>query len=87
MAESIRTTIRARDQLGRLGGDEFLVVLTRTSAEEAAHLIERLRQCSSAASLAIGSATGQGADLADVLIRRADEAMYADKRGQRRSTG
>ena len=87
VAEAIRSTIRARDQLGRLGGDEFLVVLTRTGAEEAALLVERLRKCSDAVSLAIGSATGQGADLADVLIRRADEAMYADKRGRRRSTG
>jgi diguanylate cyclase (GGDEF)-like protein len=86
VAESIRTTIRARDRVGRLGGDEFLVVLTNTDAEEAHGLIDRIRQCSSVASLAVGSATGQGADLADVLIRRADEAMYADKRRGRRSS-
>jgi two-component system cell cycle response regulator len=87
VADALRTTIRTRDRVGRLGGDEFLVVLTSTGAEEAKMLVERLRNCSSAASLAIGAATGQGADLADVLIRRADEAMYADKRGHQRSIG
>lgn len=87
VAESLRATIRTRDRVGRLGGDEFLVVLTSTGAEEAQVLVERLRQSTNVASFAIGAATGQGADLADVLIRRADEAMYADKRGGRRSAG
>ena len=87
VAESLQTTIRAQDHVGRLGGDEFLVVLKATGAEEARQLVERVRHCTSEASLAIGAATSQGTDLAGVLVRRADEAMYVDKRGRGRSAG
>ena len=37
------THMRAEDQLGRLGGEEFLVLLPDTDAEAATHMAERVR--------------------------------------------
>ncbi len=86
VASSLANTLRTGDYLGRLGGDEFLIVLAQTNYGEARVLAERLRQNTDAASLAIGVASAQGAELADVLIRRADQAMYLDKASSREPT-
>jgi diguanylate cyclase (GGDEF)-like protein/PAS domain S-box-containing protein len=42
--QTIRQVIRAEDDLVRLGGEEFAVVLAGTSAEESRHAAERIRQ-------------------------------------------
>jgi diguanylate cyclase (GGDEF)-like protein len=86
VADALRCAVRAHDRVGRLGGDEFLVVLADTREEDAKVLIERLRECTDAASFAIGLATAQGSELPDVLIRKADAAMYRDKGERRRGT-
>lgn len=79
VAASLCCGIRAHDRVGRIGGDEFLVVLSQCGEAEARVLAARLRNCTEAVSLAVGSATAHGAELPDVLIRCADEAMYRDK--------
>lgn len=79
------------DQLGRLGGEEFVLVLTGVSAPGAARIGERVRarierECAWVDGIAvgvtasIGVAECVGADTVASLIKRADEAMYRAKR-------
>lgn len=85
LAEILRSWVHSADLLARLGGDEFLLVCAPEHVEE---LTERLRvavldlgdahDCFVTAS--IGQALGRPGDTARELLRRADRAMYADKR-------
>jgi two-component system, cell cycle response regulator len=78
------THMRAEDQLGRLGGEEFLVLLPDTDAEAATHMAERARAEVAGAptpvpvTVSIGLATWAG-ETADEFLQRADEALYAAK--------
>jgi diguanylate cyclase (GGDEF)-like protein len=88
----IRRTIRDTDSVGRLGGDEFGVVLTQVaSADEALAVASRIIrgiQASNAQSeraLDIGCSVGvaianPGGTDAKTLLRHADAAMYQTKR-------
>ena len=42
-AQALRSHLRAEDQLGRLGGEEFLILLPDTDADAAVHVAEKLR--------------------------------------------
>jgi len=91
VAHLLRHSIRDSDYVGRLGGDEFTVLLTRTSWENGLKRAESLetklnniivnwrgKMIVVAASLGL-----QGYGVNDVslnLLRRADEAMYETKR-------
>ncbi|HEY7134797.1 MAG TPA: diguanylate cyclase [Acidimicrobiia bacterium] len=90
VVELVKETIRARDEVGRLGGDEFLVICPDVASERDAHdLGDRLGR-SLHGSLAIGSsvirfqasigvAWSDEPTSVDALIARADGAMYATK--------
>ena len=72
--------LRGEDTLVRFGGEEFLVLLPDTEPEQAAEIVERLRQqtpmeqtCSA------GLARWDFAESIDDLLRRADEALYLAK--------
>jgi len=92
----IRRTLRAADVLGRLGGEEFYILLPRTGMEDACAAAERLRACMSSepvrlptgdgiavtASLGVCSCEPGDCDLADML-RRVDAAMYRAKQAGR----
>ncbi len=43
VAASIKSNIRQTDKAGRLGGDEFLILLPRTTLNQAVTLAERIR--------------------------------------------
>jgi len=45
IAEAVRGLLRSTDELGRFGGDEFVVLLPATSMTGAHELAERLREC------------------------------------------
>jgi two-component system cell cycle response regulator len=89
VAKALAEHLRAEDQLGRLGGEEFLAVLPDTDAEAGARVIDKLR-CEVAAARAegddgtlavtvsIGAATWDG-EAPEELLRRADDALYAAK--------
>src|SRR3954447_10457607 len=83
-AHAMGTHMRAEDQLGRLGGEEFLVLSPGTGAAAAAHVAEKLRDAVSEApgpvpvTASIGLATWDGETPED-LLHRADEALYAAK--------
>ncbi|MGH8549003.1 MAG: GGDEF domain-containing protein [Methylococcales bacterium] len=89
-AKAIKGMLRATDFLGRYGGEEFLVVLSQTSIEEAKSLTERMRlavsQLKIAAlpaeariSISAGVAQHQPPESAGATIGRADSAMYLAK--------
>jgi diguanylate cyclase (GGDEF)-like protein len=90
VVELVRETVRAGDEVGRLGGDEFLVICPGVANERDAYdLGERLRRAlhgivrleSSAISFqaSIGVVWSDEETSVDALIARADGAMYATK--------
>lgn len=83
---AVNTLLRRADAIGRLGGEEFVVVLPETSTEVARVVAERIRGKVAALSsphrftVSIGVATNLSADdTVDTLIGRADRAMYQAK--------
>ncbi|MFC0676246.1 diguanylate cyclase [Lysobacter korlensis] len=91
-AQACQAALRQFDRLGRIGGEEFLVLLPDTALDRALPIAERLRQAVCAlefedlapdlrVTLSIGAAELQPDDagLAD-LMRRADRALYRAKR-------
>jgi diguanylate cyclase (GGDEF)-like protein len=87
---ALRSHLRAEDNLGRLGGEEFLAVLPDTDAAAAAAVTERMRAEvaetvidhegeSLRVTVSIGMATWEDDEPAEALLRRADEALYAAK--------
>jgi diguanylate cyclase (GGDEF)-like protein len=92
LGERLRATVRGEDLVGRVGGDEFLVMCPQVGGADAAmRLAERLAQAlREPAALAAGSvwpqvsigvAWSEGeAVAADALVAEADAAMYQSKR-------
>jgi diguanylate cyclase (GGDEF)-like protein len=93
-ADVIRETIRASDVAGRLGGDEFCVLLMGDPELDAQRVVERMRETVAGhnarpgrgyqISLSIGlSALPAGRSVTlEELIDAADEEMYEDKRAK-----
>ena len=88
--------LRPLDLLGRLGGEEFGILLPETTEEEALAIAERLRLAVAAEPLmldeagvaltlnvSIGLTSLRAGDDPESLCRRADYALYAAKRGGR----
>lgn len=78
--------LRRPDQLGRYGGEEFMVMLPDTSLEEAVLVAERIRETSAlpapgpSCTVSIGVTTYQNEfDTVDTLLSRADTALYRAK--------
>jgi diguanylate cyclase (GGDEF)-like protein len=77
--------MRRRDAIGRIGGDEFLFVLPRTSIEEADQLMQRLAETSPGAWSA-GVAMAVPGETVESILERADRQMYVQK-AARQSVG
>ena len=90
-AQTVGACLRSSDSLGRLGGEEFALLMPQTTLEGAAELAERVRtavECSSVrdgiievrvtASIGVEQWRG-GDDGVESLLVRADHAMYAAK--------
>jgi diguanylate cyclase (GGDEF)-like protein len=89
----LKRRVRREDFVGRLGGEEFLVLLPDTSSREAARVAEDLRLAvadrpmvleglSRTMTVSAGWATWAG-EAPDELLRRADQAMYRAKEAGR----
>ena len=91
IADAIRNCVRSADVLARYGGDEFIALLTHTSAEQARHVAERIRSAidntsfdmdgkriSSTVSIGIASFPDCVTEAKQVL-NKADVALYRSK--------
>jgi two-component system cell cycle response regulator len=80
VARTLRGHLRAEDQLGRLGGEEFLALLPDTDGTAAHTATEKLRASvlPTGVTVSIGWAEWDG-EGSETLLRRADEALYAAK--------
>lgn len=91
VADACRRELRDSDSIGRLGGEEFGVLLPNTGSTGAAIVAERLRTRVDALRIAgdwgedirpkvsVGVACADNASRVEVVFKRADEAMYAAK--------
>ncbi len=86
--------LRDSDMLGRLGGEEFAVLLPRTTLQDAMLVAERIRQAISVMPIkteraliyitaSLGVTTIRTDDSMVSLFKRADEALYAAKEAGR----
>ncbi|NUR97074.1 MAG: GGDEF domain-containing protein [Kribbellaceae bacterium] len=74
VADELRHEVRDDDLVGRLGGEEFAILLPQTSAEDTALAAERIRR--RVASLAITITTGGGPVLCDTITCSIGAATY-----------
>jgi len=88
--------VRTSDLTCRLGGEEFMILMPDTNADVAAPVAERVRACIAeapfivsglepipvTASVGLGSLRSPN-ETPETLFKRADEALYAAKRGGR----
>lgn len=95
VANRLSQTIRASDSVSRIGGDEYVLLLTNlANTNEIFTLVEKVQQkiaepitlitanmqsVSVSASIGVTIITDQNTD-AEALIRQADQSMYAAKR-------
>jgi diguanylate cyclase (GGDEF)-like protein len=91
-AHLARTTMRRSDVIGRVGGEEFLVVMPGTTEEEAKAVLERLRGAAEARAvlasggrevrytLSLGITQVALTDSVDEAYGRADAALFRSKK-------
>jgi two-component system cell cycle response regulator len=95
-ANRISANVRGIDLACRFGGEEFVVVMPDTDLSFAYLVAERLRQSVADApfvlngeaqqlpvTISIGVAASQAGDTPEVLLKRADQALYRAKRDGR----
>jgi diguanylate cyclase (GGDEF)-like protein/PAS domain S-box-containing protein len=93
IATCIQQHLRPQDRVGRIGGDEFLIILGPDSdLDNAAGLVRRITNALPAVAskfdepvtigVSIGVADGSRGDSFDSILKRADADMYRAKRQQ-----
>ncbi len=94
LASELRGLMERGDMLGRIGGDEFVLLLDNRDEAEALAFVETLRSrlgritpvAGHRISVSVGiAALRHGSDDFAALLRRADEAMYVAKHGRHRA--
>lgn len=96
LVRTCRSLVRTSDVLGRLGGEEFALLLPETPLPGAVLLAERLRRALAVTEVRVSGGTGlhftvsigvgmlkEDERCIDPALLRADEALYAAKRGGR----
>jgi diguanylate cyclase (GGDEF)-like protein len=91
VAQAIRECIREDDLAFRYAGDEFVVILPKSSIQEAVQVGDRIRQEIEAhrfqwsdtvlltSTISVGAASFRSGMTADMLFQAADRAMYLAK--------
>jgi len=93
-AKLLQETLRSEDILARFGGDEFAILLPRTSREEALKIVERIedrceetRDHTIPVSIGVGTATKtKSQEKIEEILKEADNNMYQNKIRVSRST-
>ena len=92
IANCLRNSCRSSDIAGRLGGEEFGLLLVEAAADTGARIAERLRSQVEAIELAAGSeevklsisigiaVSMRGGDSVEVMLQNADRALYEAKK-------
>jgi diguanylate cyclase (GGDEF)-like protein len=81
-ADRMRRALRAGDVVARMGGDEFVALLTDATPEQAEAAAERLRESTpDLASFSAGVAAWNGDESIEELVQRADVGLYSAKTG------
>lgn len=87
LAERLNRAIRGSDLAVRLGGDEFLVILPECKLEEVRHVLSRLSGLKIdydgkmiPLTFSVGWTNYIPGESPEELLRRADDALYANKR-------
>jgi len=92
LSHVLQETLRTVDVIGRIGGEEFAILLPETDLPEATEVAERLREIVARTevileaglplhfTVSIGVATRKGKDVnLDILLNLADQALYEAK--------
>ncbi|MCU0986446.1 MAG: GGDEF domain-containing protein [Acetobacteraceae bacterium] len=91
VAEGLRNAVRVHDTVGRIGGDEFAVLMGRIDHEKGLAAAARIGRaigrltlvqdgCAVPLAISVGLAPFTGAETADELLDRADSAMQREER-------
>ena len=90
VARIVRDHLREVDLFARYGGEEFVLLLPRTTIDQATIVAERIReQIAAEASITISSGVAElepESETIDLLIGRADDALYQAKQQGRNRT-
>jgi diguanylate cyclase (GGDEF)-like protein len=93
-ARCLNKAIRGSDLAVRFGGDEFLVLLPDCKLEEVRCVLNRLSghsmECEGTQipiSFSAGWADHHSGDSPEVLLKRADDALYVNKRASKQTSG
>jgi diguanylate cyclase (GGDEF)-like protein len=92
VARTTRETLRTRDVLGRIGGDEFMLLLPGASVDDALQIAERITRRLEAQrkttklplSLSFGVVKFEAGEPIESAQKRADQALYEAKRQGRK---
>ncbi|MFV0421657.1 diguanylate cyclase [Oleidesulfovibrio sp.] len=99
ISSTMQQAVRPSDTLGRIGGEEFIILMPETQAEQAVHAAERLRATIEAEPIEIGpgqpmqtvtvsigvAELDHQSGTMDSLTRAADQALYiAKEKGRNR---
>lgn len=99
LAKTIQECVRSADIVGRLGGEEFLVIMPHTPANTAVAVAERIRKAiqnqtiksggvSIGVTVSLGVASFPSKNITDKssLLKAADDALYQAKRAGKNKT-
>lgn len=90
LAKSLKKRMRAADFVGRIGGEEFALIMPETSADGALTFLNKVREGIAATpfrykdspiaiTISVGVAQFRGEDSIDKVFKRADKALYVAK--------
>jgi len=93
-AQSLNKAIRGSDLAVRFGGDEFLLLLPDCKLDEVRYVLNRLsghkmeyQGNSMVIAFSAGWANHRSGESAEELLKRADDALYVNKRASKEVTG
>ena len=93
-AQVLRVVFRTEDVVARIGGDEFAILLPKSTHSHALEALARIRSSlktyndhnpNLSLSLSLGVATGTRGDGLTKVMKEADEAMYQEKSEKKRA--